>query len=108
MMPAAYSIVYADDVKIHLRFIDRRHHTLIRKTIKERLEYEPLVETKNQKLLGAPEIYGADWELRCGPANTIRVFYRVHLDPEHGLREVAVLAIGIKDRERLLIAGEEQ
>jgi hypothetical protein len=42
-------------------------------------------------------------EIRCGPNNRLRVLYSV--DEENVI--VIVLAIGVKDRERLLIGGEE-
>lgn len=47
--------------------------------------------------------FGADWELRLGPANRFRIFYQVETDN----RRVRVLAIGEKDRSRLFIGGEE-
>jgi hypothetical protein len=39
---------------------------------------------------------GSSWELRCGPANQVRVFCELAPDA----REVWVLAIGVKDRDR--------
>jgi hypothetical protein len=53
--------------------------------------------------LKRPISFGADWELRLGPKNRFRVFYQVK--PES--HEVRVLAIGVKDRNRLFIGGEE-
>jgi mRNA-degrading endonuclease RelE of RelBE toxin-antitoxin system len=50
-----------------------------------------------------PSPFGATWELRFGPNNRFRVFYEVDND-EH---TVQVLAIGIKERNRLFIGGEE-
>ncbi len=50
-----------------------------------------------------PIDFGADWELRLGPNNCFRVFYQVKND-DH---EVHVLAIGVKDRNRLFIGGKE-
>ncbi len=47
--------------------------------------------------------FAVSWELRCGPDNRFRVFY----DVDSELREVQVLAVGVKDRNRLLIGGEE-
>jgi hypothetical protein len=37
----------------------------------------------------------------------VRVLYRVDIDEKNDTREVLILAIGIKERDRLLIAGEE-
>jgi hypothetical protein len=50
-----------------------------------------------------PSPFGASWELRCGPHNRFRVFYDVDVTTQ----EVQVLAVGVKDRNRLLIGGEE-
>ena len=47
--------------------------------------------------------FGAAWELRCGPDNRFRVFYRI--DPDSF--EVSILAIGVKKGSQLFIGGEE-
>lgn len=100
---AAFTLVYADEVKDHLRVIEAKYHSLIQSGIEEQLLFEPAMETRNRKPLKRPISFGADWELRLGPDNRFRVFYQV--DPVS--REVRVLAIGVKDRNRLLIGGEE-
>jgi hypothetical protein len=53
--------------------------------------------------LHQPAPFDATWELRCGPDNRFRVFYEV--DPVEGI--VSILAIGIEQRNRLVIGGEE-
>jgi hypothetical protein len=53
--------------------------------------------------LTRPVTFGARWELRCGPQNRFRIFYRVAEEAS----EVYILAIGVKDRDRLSIGGEE-
>lgn len=83
--------------------IERKHHSLIRRTIEEQLTYEPDVETRNRKPLIREVEFEADWELRFGHDNRFRVFYAV--DSEQ--LEVQVLAIGEKRGSRLFIAGEE-
>jgi hypothetical protein len=98
-----YSLVYAPVTKEHLKFIHRGEHSLIRMNIEEQLKYEPEKETRNRKPLIRPAESGAKWELRFGPQNRFRVFYRV---VRHS-REVIILAIGRKIGERLLIAGKE-
>ena len=98
---ASYRIAYDVEVRRHLATIDRKYHSLIRQTI-EQLSYQPNIETRNRKSLQRPTSIGADWELRCGPNNRFRVLYRI-AEPQ----EVAVLAVGIKDGNRLLIGGEE-
>ena len=47
--------------------------------------------------------FEAEWELRFGPNNRFRVFYDIHMTT----REVHILAIGAKDRDRLVIGGQE-
>jgi len=99
---APYTIIYAPIVKEHLRSIDRKHYTLIRTIIQERLAYEPNEENRNRKPLKRTVFESATWELRFGPDNLFRVFYDIH----HAEREVAILAIGIKVRDTVVIGGE--
>jgi hypothetical protein len=76
---------------------------LIRSTIEERLQHEPEVETRNRKPLRRLPSFGATWELRFGPDNRFRVFYKVRRESS----EVHVLAIGVKEGSRLYIGGTE-
>jgi hypothetical protein len=76
---------------------------LIRAAVEEQLRFEPEIETRNRKPLQRPIAWGATWELRFGPDNRFRVFYRV----DHDGRPVHVLAAGIKDRNRLFVGGVE-
>jgi mRNA-degrading endonuclease RelE of RelBE toxin-antitoxin system len=96
-------IVYAVAVKEHLRAIDRKYYNLIRDTIEQQLLFEPDSETRNRKPLRSPGIYEASWELRLGPDNRFRVLYEVD---EENCR-VQILAIGVKERDRLYISGKE-
>jgi mRNA-degrading endonuclease RelE of RelBE toxin-antitoxin system len=98
-----YSLVYADDVKVHLRSIEAKFHSLIQSEIENQLRHEPDVETRNRKPLKRPTAFGADWELRLGPDNRFRVFYQV--DAEASV--VRILAIGLKDRSRLFFGAKE-
>jgi hypothetical protein len=98
-----FVLVYDPGVVDHLDAIELKYHSLIRDTIEEQLKYEPETETHNRKrLLRIPE-FGARWELRLRPQNRFRVYYRV----ETAQREVQILGIGVKLRDRLYIAGEE-
>ena len=99
----AFTIIYAPITHIHLRVIEAKYYPLIRTTIEERLSYEPDVTTRNRKPLKRPVFFEATWELRFGPGNRFRVFYDI--DQEQHV--VAILAIGIKRGNRLLIGGEE-
>jgi hypothetical protein len=98
-----FALVYADEVKDHLRLIDAKHHSVIQMAIESQLLHEPDVETRNRKPLQRPIAFGADWELRLGPDNRFRVFDQVNTKR----REVRILAVGVKDRNRLYFGGEE-
>jgi hypothetical protein len=101
---ARFAIVYAPEVGRHVDAIEAKHHGLIRRTILDQLSFAPGGVTRNRKPLeDQPGPFGATWELRCGASNQFRVFYEF----DSNLQEVWVLAIGVKDRNRLFIAGEE-
>lgn len=98
-----YKLSFAPQAVEHLDSIHAKHHPQLRRKINEQLTYTPLEETRNRKPLDQPAPLGAAWELRCGRDNRFRVFYEVDVVA----REVNVLAIGVIDRNRLLIGGEE-
>ena len=83
----------------HLAKIERKYHSLIRRTIEEQPGYKPQVETQNRKPLLRPTELGARWEIRFGPNNRFRVFY----ETDQVNRQVHILAIGIKVGSRLFI-----
>jgi len=76
---------------------------LIRTTIEEQLRMAPATPTRNRKRLETPAPFDATWELRFGSDNRFRVLYEI----DEVRKAVNILAIGIKDRNRLLIGGEE-
>ncbi|MBI3464964.1 MAG: addiction module toxin RelE [Planctomycetes bacterium] len=98
-----FALMYSDEVKEHLRAIETKYHSLIQSEIGGQLQFQPEVETRNRKPLERPMLSGAEWEIRFGPDNRFRVFYEVDAEA----REVRVLAIGVKEGNRLLIGGEE-
>jgi mRNA-degrading endonuclease RelE of RelBE toxin-antitoxin system len=98
-----FTVVYADEVKDHLRAIEAKYQSAIQTGIETHLLHEPDVETRNRKPLKRPISFGADWELRLGPDNRFRVFYQVKAES----REVRVLAVGVKERNRLYFGREE-
>lgn len=98
-----FSLIYDPEVASHLRSIEKKHRSLIRKALDEQLPFEPETATRNRKPLQQPAAFGATWELRFGADNQFRVLYAVDLER----KEVQVLAIGVKDGNRLLIGGEE-
>jgi hypothetical protein len=98
-----YSISYDQATREHLRAIEAKYHALIRSQIEGQLQYEPDKETRNRKPLRQPAPFDATWEIRFGPGNSFRVLYGI--DEEQ--REVQIQAIGVKEGNRLMIAGEE-
>mgnify|MGYP001579905710 CR=1 FL=1 len=98
-----FTLIYAPLTKSHLRTIDRKYYSLIRSTIEDNLQYEPDIETTNRKPLKRQVAFEAEWELRFGPDNRFRVFYDIDIMS----REVHILAIGEKERDRLVIGGKE-
>ena len=99
----AFNLIYAPAVKEHLRAIEAKYYSLIRRKIEEQLFYEPDIETENRKMLVVPNTIEATWEIRFGPNNRFRVFYEV----DRAIREVHILAIGVKVSNRLRIGSEE-
>jgi len=65
--------------------------------------FEPETETRNRKPLLRPSALGSAWELRFGPDNGFRVFYQA----DHALKQVYILAVGVKIKDRLFVGGEE-
>jgi mRNA-degrading endonuclease RelE of RelBE toxin-antitoxin system len=86
-----------------MRAIESQHHSLIRTKIEEQLKMSPATPTRNRKRLETPAPFDATWELPFGPDNRFRVLYEI----DEVRKTVNILAIGIKDRNRLLIGGEE-
>src|SRR5262245_55935240 len=102
-MPAPpFDLVYDPEVRDHLDAIESKYHSLIRTALEEQLLFDPEVTTRNRKPLERPIAFDARWELRFGPDNCFRAFYRVEMEE----RRVRVLAIGVKDRNRLYIGGK--
>jgi mRNA-degrading endonuclease RelE of RelBE toxin-antitoxin system len=98
-----FSLVFAPVVKKHLGAIDAKYDSLIREKIEEQLTHDADVQTRNRKPVRPPVAFQAEWELRFGPDNRFRVFYQI----DHERREVRIVAVGVKDRNRLFVGGEE-
>ncbi|GAB4428558.1 MAG: hypothetical protein Kow0031_08810 [Anaerolineae bacterium] len=103
MTSISFKLVYAAQVKEHLKAIDRKYYSLIRREIEQQLQFEPDIETRNRKPLTRSVEFEANWELRCGPGNRFRIFYEVNQTE----REVHVIAIGLKRKNKVFIAGKE-
>ena len=98
-----FEIIYAPIIKAHLKPIEPRYYSLISDTIEEQLWYQPDTETQNRKPLKRPIGFGAQWEVRFGPGNMFRAFYKV----DREARQVGILALGVKKGNRLYIGGQE-
>jgi mRNA-degrading endonuclease RelE of RelBE toxin-antitoxin system len=94
-----YKIEYSPESEEHLRALSARQRAIVFDTIDEQLAHQPLVETRHRKPMRPNPV--APWELRI---DNIRVYYDVEEQP---LPLVTVVAVGIKDRNRVLIGGEE-
>jgi hypothetical protein len=99
----AYTLTFAPEVVDRFRAIERKYHSLIKREIHEQLRFTPDQATRNRKPLERPAPFSASWELRIGPNNRFRVFYEFDILDKSAL----ILAIGIKEGNRLLIGGEE-
>jgi hypothetical protein len=97
----AYGLIYTNSFQQHLKSVEAKYYSLIRRTLEEQLQYQPEQTTRNRKRLKKSAAFQAEWELRFGPKNRFRVFYTVRGD------EVILLAFGEKKGNRLLIEGEE-
>jgi mRNA-degrading endonuclease RelE of RelBE toxin-antitoxin system len=95
--------VFAPEAVDHFDAIERRHHNALQRAIDQQLTFTPDKETRNRKPVEQPAPFAATWELRCGRGNRFRVFYDV--DSEQHI--VSILAIGLKERNRLLFGREE-
>ena len=93
-----FRIEYSPDAVDHLRTVRAADPNRVVDAVDEHLVHEPETETTHRKLLRPNPL--APRELRVGD---LRVFYDVHRDE----RLVTVLAVGVKDRNILRIAGEE-
>src|SRR5262249_55002545 len=79
----------------------KRHRAFVLRALRTALAHEPAKEARNRGLLALPAPFGAHWELRFGPQGRFRAFYTIEG------ATVVVVAIGVKDRERLRIGHEE-
>ncbi len=75
-----------------------RQRATVLDTVDEQLMFQPTVETRNRKPMRPNPL--APWELRIGD---LRVYYDVMEEPEP---MVLIRAVGLKERNRVRIAGE--
>jgi hypothetical protein len=98
-----FELIYPPIIKAHLKAIEPKYYLLISESLEEQLKYQPDIETRNRKPLKRPITFGAQWEVRFGPGNVFRAFYKVNREEY----QVEILAIGIKKGNRLSVGGQE-
>jgi mRNA-degrading endonuclease RelE of RelBE toxin-antitoxin system len=95
---ASYRIEVTEEAKIDLSHYTAFERKLIVSEIREQLTDQPLVETRNRKLLRDNPI--AAWELRIGK---YRVFYEVN----NPAKMVGIVSVGHKEHNILFIRDKE-
>ena len=95
----AYRIEYSPATDDHLRALTPRQRAIVFAAVDEQLRHEPGNETRNRKPMRPNPT--APWELRIGE---LRVYYEIADEPHN---VVTIVAIGVKDRNRVLIGGKE-
>jgi mRNA-degrading endonuclease RelE of RelBE toxin-antitoxin system len=93
-----YRIEYSPAAEEHLRALTARQQAIVLDRVDEQLAHQPWVETRNRKAMRPNPI--APWELRIG---NLRIYYDVQEEPE---AVVSVLAVGVKERNRVRIGNE--
>lgn len=95
----AYQIEYTDAAIEHLKVLTARQQRMVLDAVDQQLQYEPLVETRNRKLMQPNSL--ATWELRI---DNLRVYYNVQGE---NIYIVFIQAVGVKIRNRVRIGKEE-
>ena len=95
----AYRIEYSPETDEHLRFLTARQRKIVFDAVDEQLALQPGIETRNRKPMRPNPV--TPWELRIG---ALRVYFEIAERPDN---VVTILAVGVKDRNRILIGGEE-
>ena len=106
MARAVYRLVFAQQLFDHLRVIPLKHHPSIQIAL-ESLIQQPATPTRNRKALRMPNTLNASWELRFGSANEFRAFYQILSDEQETEFIIFVIAVGMKQGNKLLIGLEE-
>ena len=94
----AYVIEYSPEAEDHLQGFTVRQQRIVIEAVDRQLLNQRDVETRNRKPMRPNPV--APWELRIG---NLRVYYEMNDEPE---ATVTILAIGVKERDRVRIGGE--
>jgi mRNA-degrading endonuclease RelE of RelBE toxin-antitoxin system len=95
----AYRIEYDPAAEDHLARLSARDEAMVLDVVVRQLSHAPASPTRNRKRMRPNAV--APWELRIG---ALRVYYEVTEEPA---KVVTIRAVGIKERNRLTIGGEE-
>ncbi len=95
---AAFEVEITEDAKTDMSYYTAFERKTIVSAIKEQLIHTPLLATRNRKPLRDNPI--APWELRV---DKFRVFYSADEDS----RLVAIVAVGHKEHEQILIRAKK-
>ena len=93
-----YRIEYSPDAEEQLRALPAHQHAVVVDGIERQLAHQPTLETRNRKPMRPNPI--APWEPRIG---LLRVYDDVEMVPH---ATVYIRAIGVKERNRILIGNE--
>ena len=93
-----YTIRYTPSARDDLRALERAAVSTILQAVARQLGHQPLTPTRNRKLLRPNAL--ANWELRVGR-------YRIFYDADPTASMVEVKAVGWKERNKLLVRGQE-
>jgi len=93
-----YVIEYSPPSREHLAALDVGNRARVLDEVDVQLVHQPTLVTRNRKPLQPNPL--ARFELRIGE---LRVYYEV----DEKRRVVEIRAVGIKDRDRVFIGGEE-
>ena len=93
-----YQIIFSRVAETHLQTFAVRDRRIILEEIIEQLPYQAALETRNRKPMRPNPL--ASWELRLG---NFRVYYDIEEEPEP---VVEIIAIGVKERDRVRIGNK--
>jgi mRNA-degrading endonuclease RelE of RelBE toxin-antitoxin system len=97
-----YAIRFSDEASDHLGNMTARQRATLLDSAERQLSRQPALETRHRKRMQpGKEGFLAPWELRVGD---LRLYYEIHETPQ---RLVVVVAVGVKVRNRLRVAGKE-
>lgn len=97
----AYDLEYTEAAMEHIRALPADRRADIMGGLERRLRHQPTVVTRHRKPMDPDRrMFVAPWELRLGD---VRVYYAVEEEPGP---KVVVVAVGIKRRDRVFIAGK--